>query len=110
MSSTPEGRIKTAIKRVLTSAGAYYHMPVQNGMGRPSLDFVGCHQGRFFAIEAKAGNKQPTKRQERTAEEMQQAGAATFVVNEVEGLSALSTWLQVNNGIPQSTRETQLPP
>lgn len=97
MSQTPEGRVKDGIKRVLRNAGAYYHMPVQNGMGRPSLDFVGCHQGRFFAIEAKAGAKQPTPRQVNTATEMQRAGGKTFVINEQTGTHELELWLQVNN-------------
>ena len=68
--TTPEGKVKAAIKAVLKRVGAYYHMPVQNGMGAPSLDFVCCYKGRFVAIEAKAPGEKPTKRQIQTRNEM----------------------------------------
>jgi hypothetical protein len=91
---TPEGRVKEKVKRLLKRAGAYWHMPVQNGLGAPSLDFVGCHNGKFFAVETKAGTKQPTPRQAHTIETMQRAGAQVFVVNEVEGMPELEFWLE----------------
>ena len=58
--ATPEGKVKEKVKKLLKAHGAYYHMPVQNGMGAPSLDFIGCHRGLYYGIETKAGNKQPT--------------------------------------------------
>lgn len=91
---TPEGRVKAKVKTVLKRFGAYYHMVVQNGMGAPSLDFVGCHSGRFFAVETKAGNKDMTDRQKQTASTMRDAGAQVFLVNEVFGLAELEHWLQ----------------
>ena len=77
---TPEGKVKEAVKKVLKQRGAYYHMPVQNGMGKPSLDFVCCHKGRFLAIETKTEKGQLTLRQKATIEEMQKAGAITLVI------------------------------
>lgn len=94
MAMTPEGRTKQKIKALLKQHGAYWHMPVQNGMGAPSLDFIGCHLGDFYAVEAKAGNKQPTPRQESTIAAMRAAGAKVFVVNEVSGMELLQQWLQ----------------
>ncbi len=93
---TPEGKVKAKVKAVLKRFGAYYHMVVQNGLGAPSLDFVGCHTGKFFAVETKAGNKDMTDRQKQTAETMREAGAEVFLVNEVFGLAELETWLQEN--------------
>lgn len=93
MSKTPEGKVKAKVKDVLKKHGAYYHMPVQNGMGAPSLDFVCCHKGLYFAIETKAGNKQPTPRQETTINQIRLAGGLAFVINEVTGLSDLEDWL-----------------
>ena len=81
---TPEGRVKAKVKAYLKSIGAYYNMPVPNGLGAPSLDFVGCYRGRFFAIETKAGSKGPTPRQEATMKSMQAAGGATFLINDDE--------------------------
>ena len=90
---TPEGKVKQSVKKLLASYEAYWHMPVQNGMGAPSLDFVGCHRGKFFAVETKAGNKQMTDRQRLTAKAMEDAGAVVFLINEETGLPQLESWL-----------------
>jgi len=95
---TPEGRVKEVVRKLLKKHGCYWHMPVQNGMGAPSLDFICCLNGHYFAIETKAGNKRPTPRQERTIGEIQRAGGRCFVVNEVEGLDALEAWLKETGG------------
>jgi hypothetical protein len=96
--TTPEGRVKDKIKALLKQYGAYYHMPVMNGLGAPTVDFICCHNGRFFAIEAKAGNKQPTKRQEITLNEIAFAGGFIFVVNAEQGLDVLEVYLQLVGG------------
>lgn len=95
MATTPEGRTKASIKKVLSVAKAYYHCPVQNGMGKPSLDFIVCHNGRFAAIEAKAPGKHPTPRQEGTIHEINSAKGAVFVIDgdECEGMQNLKFWL-----------------
>lgn len=88
---TPEGKVKEKVKKLLKSNGAYYHMPVQNGMGAPTLDFVGCHFGRYFAIETKAPGKDLTPRQLNTAHEIQDAGGKVFRID--GDLSELEAWL-----------------
>jgi len=93
MALTPEGRVKKRVKEVLEKYGAYYFMPVQNGMGKPSLDFIVCHKGRFAAIETKAGTKSMTDRQVATSDEMRLAGAAVFLINEQYGWLELACWL-----------------
>jgi hypothetical protein len=90
--ATPEGKVKDKVKKVLKAFEAYWHCPVQNGMGSPSLDFIGCYKGLFYAIETKAGNKQPTPRQESTIAEMRKSGAKVFVINEVTGTQELEDW------------------
>jgi hypothetical protein len=62
-------------------------------MGAPSLDFICCHQGRYFGIETKAGKGKPTPRQETTIKQIRDAGGLAFVINEHEGLDALIEWL-----------------
>jgi hypothetical protein len=91
--ATPEGKVKNKVKDLLKKYGAYWHCPVQNGMGSPSLDFICCIKGKYFGIETKAGNKQPTPRQESTIHAIQSAGGRAFVVNEVSGMDLLETWL-----------------
>lgn len=92
--TTPENRVKVRVRKLLDSFGVYRHSPVQNGMGAPSLDFVCCYKGLYFAIETKAGTKRPTPRQEDTMSRIQQAGGRCFLVNEVEGLDLLELWLK----------------
>ena len=91
---TPEGKVKAKVKVLLKKYNAYWHCPVQNGMGSPSLDFICCIRGKYFAIETKAGNKKPTPRQETTISEIQKAGGRAFVVNEETGMENLELWLQ----------------
>lgn len=90
---TPEGKVKALVKKVLSSHEAYYHMPVQSGLGAPTLDFIGCHKGRYFAIETKAPGKKPTERQMLTMGAIRDAGGAVFVVDGETSLATLEQWL-----------------
>ena len=49
-------------------------------MGIP--DFIGCYQGRFFAIETKTKNGTPTLRQTLVMGAIRKAGGLVWVVNE----------------------------
>ena len=78
---TPEGETKRELKKFLDEWGAYYFMPVQNGYGKSSLDFLVCHAGCFYGLEAKRrGVTKPSARQALTMAEMRKAGAKTYVV------------------------------
>lgn len=91
---TPEGKVKDRVKKLLKEAGAYYHLPVLNGMGAPTLDIIGCHRGAFFAIETKAPGKKPTERQLQTMEAMSAAGGTVFVVDGSDAsMAAVRAWL-----------------
>jgi hypothetical protein len=94
MAQTPEGKVKDRVKKLLKEYNAYYHMVVTNGMGSPTLDFIGCYHGKFFAIETKAHNKQMTDRQELTATVMREAGGAVFLINDETGVEPLKHWLE----------------
>ena len=85
MAATPEAKVKKAVRKGLDhliKAGRkiYYHMPVMNGMGRPTLDFIGCIDGRYFAIETKAPGKTPTPIQQGTIDEISAAGGVVLVI------------------------------
>ena len=98
---TPEGKVKSKVDQVLKHFGAYYHKPVVNGMGKPSLDYVCCYRGRFFSIETKAPGKDLTTRQEVTKSEMESAGGAVFKVSCKEELEVVIEWIQgVGNDSP----------
>lgn len=100
MGTTPEGRVKQRVKDILCKyERMYYHMPVQTGYGKTSLDFIGCYNGLFFSIETKVEGKTPTPRQRQTIEEMQGARGAVFVITGVSdalGFLALVSWLETN--------------
>ena len=55
MGMTPEGRVKKKIKEYLVTTGAWYYMPVSNGMGRVGCpDILVCYKGHFLAFEVKS--------------------------------------------------------
>lgn len=59
---TKEGKVKAKLKDFLTHIGAWQYWPVSNGMGAHGIpDVIGCHDGRFFAIEVKAPGRRGEK-------------------------------------------------
>lgn len=93
MASTPEGKVKDMVKTFLRLVKAYWHMPVQNGMGSPSLDFhvcmpilitpdmVGSRVGLYVGIETKALGKTMTPRQIATTKAIIEAGGQVFLID-----------------------------
>jgi hypothetical protein len=92
---TPEGRVKEQVKNLLKEFGVYYHMPVMNGMGAPTLDFICCCNGRYLAIETKAPGKSLTPRQAKTMGEITAAGGTAFMVDDERSLRQLRTWVSM---------------
>ena len=92
MAMTPEAKFKGAVKKYLTSIGAYWYMPVSNGMGRVGCpDFLICYKGRFVACETKAPGRRgnTTPNQDREIERIQGAEGVALVVEDVEQLKAV---------------------
>lgn len=83
MATTPEGKVKKEVRRVLDSLGAYYVMPVTGGYGKQGApDFLVCHKGLFFGIETKAGKGKLTTLQEINLKKIVEAGGVSLVVRE----------------------------
>tara|TARA_R100000234_G_scaffold101847_1_gene71003 strand:+ start:202 stop:477 length:276 start_codon:yes stop_codon:yes gene_type:complete len=81
---TPEAKVKRTVSRHLKSIGAYYFFPATGGYGRSGVpDIVGCHKGRFFGIECKAGRNKPTPLQQKNLSDIYLAGGCAMVVNEL---------------------------
>lgn len=78
---TPEGKVKTQIKRVLdTLPRCWYFMPQAGIYGKRGIpDFVGTIDGKFFAIEAKSHTGKTTPLQDLTHIEIRAAGGAVAV-------------------------------
>ncbi len=114
MATTPEGKVKASINKLLERYGAYRFMPVQNGLGAPGLDYHCCYYGVAFFIEAKAPGKKPTKRQVQTMARIGRAGGKCFVIDGPQGLDDLDQWLTLvalanagNHGITNNSVQDQ---
>ena len=95
MARTPEGKVKDKLRKILGFHEVLYFMPVQSGYGAPALDYICCHKGRYFQIEAKAGHGVMTKRQETIARMVEEAGGSAFLFNEdPETRERLTRWLE----------------
>jgi Holliday junction resolvase len=80
---TPEAKVKKKVVAILKAAGVYHFYPVMSGYGSSGIpDIVVCCNGRFLAIECKAGNNKPTALQERNMQQIRDSGGVAIVVNE----------------------------
>jgi len=91
---TPEGKIKAKINKLLKELGdtVYKFMPLPaiEGRGAPGLDYYMCAGGQWFAVEAKANEKElVTRRQIETMNQIRRAGGQVFVVYDDETVKEL---------------------
>ena len=83
MATTPEGKVKAKVVKLLKERGVYYFFPATFGMGRSGVpDIVCCVRGHFLAIECKAGKNKPTALQEKELNAIHNAGGTALVINE----------------------------
>lgn len=90
--STPEGRVKAAVKKWLQARGVWFCMPMGTGFGSSGVpDFICCWDGRFLAIETKAPGKRAstTALQDRQIMSIHKAKGAALVIDDVSQLSVL---------------------
>ena len=81
--STPEGKVKTKVKKILNDLGAYYAMPMGTGFGNSGVpDFLVCYRGMFFGIEVKANGNKPTALQLHHMMQIRKSGGRSFVIDE----------------------------
>ncbi len=104
---TPEGKLKDQVKRLLKSRGAWWYMPVQNGMGVVGIpDLIVCHRGIFLGMETKAPVKNPrtpaklwakaTPNQRNRIREIWGAGGCAAVIESVSAASAMLESVEVD--------------
>jgi pantoate kinase len=83
MATTPEAKVKAKIKAILKEHNVYYAMPIGTGYGNSGVpDFLCCVNGKFVAIEAKAGKGVATALQLKNLSEINKAGGYTCIINE----------------------------
>jgi|KBSMisStandDraft_5_1062788.scaffolds.fasta_scaffold1800999_2 hypothetical protein len=92
-------RLVTAFLKVLTDEDSpvrcYYRMPVPGGYGKSGLDYEGCIEGFYFAIETKADDPHVnlTPRQRECALDILAGGGKVFIISTAEGLNAFQRWV-----------------
>lgn len=115
MATTPEGKLKKAVKTLLNEHGAWFYMPVQNGMGVVGIpDFVGCYKGVFIGIETKAPVKKPrtpealwkraTPNQQNRITEIKDAGGIAAVVEDIQQVRDILNAIDVATRMMDSWR------
>ena len=83
MTTTPESKVKTAVRKMLDAFDIYHFMPPANGFGRAGIpDIVGCMDGHFIAIECKAGKGKTTALQDRELNAILNHGGTVYVARE----------------------------
>jgi hypothetical protein len=99
MARTPEGKVKASISKLLNKYvdkdRLLYWMPVPSGYGTRQVDYIGCHKGTFFSIEAKAPGGKTTPLQEQFLSRVDEAGGVFFVIDGEgdDNLLELKHWL-----------------
>lgn len=91
MATTPEGKIKAKLTKMLKQLGVWYFFPAAGPMGRSGIPDVICIiDGLFVGIECKADpSKKPTALQVRVGQEIATAGGAWFLVRSNEDIQQL---------------------
>jgi hypothetical protein len=83
MAQTPEKKVKDKCVKLLKACDVYYFFPATHGYGRSGVpDIICCVNGRFLAIECKAGENKPTALQEKEMADIRKQGGIAIVVNE----------------------------
>ena len=83
MAQTPESKVKASIKKILLRHHIYYVMPIGSGYGNAGVpDFVCNVNGKFLAIEAKAGRGQLTALQIKNLERINTSGGVGLTIRE----------------------------
>jgi hypothetical protein len=83
MAATPESKVKAKCVVQLKALGAVYFYPVTGGYGTSGVsDIVVCFDGRFIAIECKAGKNKLSELQKMFLEKVRAAGGLALMINE----------------------------
>jgi pantoate kinase len=96
MAATPESKVKAKIKLILKAHNIYYAMPIGTGYGNSGVpDFLCCVNGKFVAVEAKAGKGTTTALQEKNLKNIIESGGDAWVVSEIN-IPLFQEWVEEN--------------
>lgn len=103
MATTPEGKVKAAVKKLLDHHKVRYFMPVQTGFGRRDLDFIVCANGHYLTIETKATlDDDATQKQKQDMRDVRAVNGVTFVIAAVDDprMAHLESFLVYCDNLP----------
>lgn len=103
MASTPEGKVKAAIRKELTQRGIWHYIAAAGPYSVHGIpDIVCVWQGRALYIEVKAPGKRAgtTANQQRMLRLIAEAGGIACVVDSVEQIKEI-----LSEGPDQATRD-----
>lgn len=96
MARTPEGKVKTAVKKILEEHGVFYFFPPANGLGRSGIpDIVCCIDGKFVGIEVKTEKGVLSALQDVCHADIRASGGNVFVVWGMSDIPALKARLRI---------------
>jgi len=98
MATTPEGRIKNKLDKMLKSERVWFYSPQAGPFGRAGVpDRVAILGGRFIGIECKADRtKKPTALQLKCMKEIEMAGGKCFVVYDDETIDEVREFINAS--------------
>ena len=97
--STPEGKVKTQLVKMLKEMKVWYFFPANNGFGKSGLpDVIICWYGRFIGVEVKSPKCRPTVLQWQCGTAIQEAGGVWRVVRNDDDIRALASYLMIVRG------------
>lgn len=108
MATTPEGKVKEKVKKILKERGIYYFMPRGTTFGRSGIpDVIACVAGCFVGVETKAGSNKPSALQDLEMLNIRRSGGYTLVINEknIEDLEHLIDGILAANFVRRKLHE-----
>jgi hypothetical protein len=99
MATTPEGRIKSKLDKVLKAEGVWFYSPQAGPFGVAGIpDRVACVNGHFVGIECKADKtKKPTALQIKCMRDIEKAGGKCFVAYDDETIATVREYIRARN-------------
>jgi len=97
---TPEKKVKTKVKKILDTLGAYHCSPATGGYGASGVpDILACYQGKFIGIECKANGNKATALQQKHLREISMQQGVSLIIDEtnVDMLESYVTGKRVMN-------------
>jgi hypothetical protein len=99
MATTPEGRIKSKLDKVLKAEGVWFYSPQAGPFGVSGIpDRVACVNGHFVGIECKADKtKKPTALQMKCMRDIEAAGGKCFVAYDDKTIETVREYIRARN-------------